>query len=492
MGWFKTKNQNFKIDWILIGEIVSICVILIPIFVLSFYAIPGGDDFANSNKIKASMAEGYSHIGASLHMTVHYYKNISGYFFAMFLNFFLSPLLRGGISALRITVFAINLFFYLSLYVFVANLLSIFFEIDNIKVKLLSFFLVLFAITNNYNNSETWEWYCVLIAYVFLVGCMFWGITFFLKAIKSGKKSYAIGAAVIGFLVSGGSLNLTAMNCGIYLLIGAWAIYAYNKKKTAIICFSSALLGGVINLVSPGNFIRHDSVTTEYPIAGALKTAAFLTWSRLQYLLFYTPFIILLIVFFVIAYKFFSYHSELKGYQLIIALGIIFLGITIVDFPVCLGYNTGNMPDRCIWVEDCTIYIGAFGWVACLAGWLKRKTGNIEMQKQTLICIMISCMLFLCSLGNVYALDNYPTIKMMKQLTNGEISECVMFWSDVFEEIETSPNKGVAVLREEIPKNEFIFPPHLRDDKTWWVNNAMALYYDKDWVYISTEGEIEE
>lgn len=488
----KTHNQNFIIDWILIGEILSISFIIIPILVLSFYAIPGGDDFANTNKIRTSMAEGYSHLEASLHMTAHYYKNVSGYFFSMFLNFFISPLLRGGISALRITVFAINLFFYMSLYVFVINILKLFFEIDKLKIKLLLYFLVLFAITNNYNNSETWEWYCVSIAYVFVTGCMFWGIVFFLKAIKSGKKVYIIGAAVTGFLVSGGCLNLTAMNCGIYLLIGIWAVYTNNKKGIAIVCFSSALLGGVINLISPGNYIRHELVTNEYPIGGALKAAAFLTWSRFQYLFFYTPFIILLVVFFIIAYKFFSYQYDLRGHWLVIALGIIFLGVTVVNFPVCLGYNTGTLPDRCIWVEDCTIYVGIFGWVACFAGWIKRKFGNMEMQKEILICITFSCMLFLCSLGRVHNLDNYPTIKMVKQLTNGEISECVKFWTDVFEEIETSPDKEIAILREEIPENEFIFPPHLRDDKTWWVNTAMALYYDKDWVYISTEGEIEE
>lgn len=492
MYWPKTKNQNIKIDWILIGEIAGICVILIPIFILSFYAIPGGDEFANTNKIKTSMAEGYSHTGASLYMTIHYYKNVSGYFFGAFLNFFVSPFLRGGINALRVTVFVINLFFYISLYGFVASLLKIFFEIDNRKIKLLSYFLVLFAITNHYNNSETWTWFCVLIGYVFLIGCMFWGIICFIKAIKSGKKSYVIGASVIGFLVSGDSLNLTALNCGIYFLIGIWAVFVYKKKKTAIICFGSALLSGIINLIAPGNFIRHDLVTNEYPIGGALKTAAFLTWSRFQYLFFYTPFIILLIVFFIIAFKFFYCHYDLKGYQLVIALGIIFLGVTIVNFPVCLGYNSGTMPDRCIWVEDCTIYIGMFGWTACLAGWLKRKTGNMKIQKETLICIAISCMLFLCSLGSVRSFDDYPTVEMVKQLTNGEISEYFKFWNDVFEEIETSPDKGVAVLREEIPENQFVFPLHLRDDKTWWVNKAVALYYNKDWVYISTKGEIEE
>lgn len=238
------KNQNIKIDWILMGEIVSICVILIPIFILSFYAIPAADDFSMSNKITASMAEGYSHIGASLHMTIVYYKYFGGYFFALFANWLVSPLLRGGINALRITVFAINLFFYLSLYVFVKNLLKIFFEAENLKVKLLLYFLVLFAITNNYNNSETWTWYCVSIAYVFLIGCMFWGIIFFIKAVKCEKALYIIGAAVIGFLVSGGSLIVTALNCGIYLLIGFWAVYVYNKKKVAIICFCNALGGG--------------------------------------------------------------------------------------------------------------------------------------------------------------------------------------------------------------------------------------------------------
>lgn len=122
-----------------------------------------------------------------------------------------------------------------------------------------------------------------------------------------------------------------------------------------------------------------------------------------------------------------------------------------------------------------------------MAGWLKRKVGNLEIHKETLFCAGISCMLFLCNLGSVRDFDSYPTIKMVKQLTNGEISEYAEFWNDILEEIEVSSDKGVAIRKGEIPENEFVFSPQISDDKTYWVNKAVARYYDKDWVYVASE-----
>lgn len=493
MNWFdKLKEREWKIDWILVGEIISICIILVPILLVSLHALPAADDFSNSNKVRTSMANGFSHMQAALDLTVHYYKYCSGYFFAVFLNFLISPLLRGGIGALRGVVFVLNLIFYVSLYYFVSNLLQIFFEVKSKKVELAAYLLVLFAFTNIDNNSQTWTWYCVLIAYIFVIASMFWGIIFFLKAMQSKKVIYIVAAAVIGFFVSGASLNVTALNCGIYLILGFLGFKIYNKKKIPIICFGSALLGGLINLAAPGNFIRHESVTDVYPIGGAAKAAALLTWTKFQQLFFYTPFIVLLLMFFVLAIKCFPKWNQIKGWHLILALGVIFLGVTIVNFPVCLGYNSAEMPDRCVWVEDCTIYIGIFSWAACLAGWVRSKTDGMEIRKDTLVCIAVSCMLFLCSLGRARGLGSYPTVQMAKQLMNGEIAEYDIFWESVLEEIETSPDRGVAVLRERIEENQFVYSPRILSDRTWWVNAAVALYYDKDWIYVSTEGEMDE
>lgn len=478
-----------KINWFLMIEIVLICIILLPILIVSLYALPAADDFSNTNRVEMLLVEKYSYMKVALSEASYYYKNVSGYFFAAFLNFFLSPFLRGGITALRGVVFILNLFFYISLFFLVNELLKFFINSKNIELKVLVYILVLFAFTNNNNNIEIWAWYCVVVGYVFIVGCMFWGIIFFLKALKTDKLYYIIMASVIGFLASGGSLNITALNCGFYLIIGVIGFWGYNKKKTAVICFISALIGGVINALAPGNFIRHELATASYPIVASLKTSISLVISRMQTLLFYSPFILLLMVFLIFFLK--NIPDSKCEYKIhpIIILAIIFGGVGIINFPVCLGYNTRNLPYRCLWIEDCAIYIGMFSWTAYLSGWLKYKFKEFKIHKEFILCISCSAVFFLCSLGAVHNIESYPFISMTRQLLNGEIAEYAMFWEDIFDEIERADSKEVIVYRDELKLNDYICSPGISSEKDNWINRAVADYYGKNSVCIIIAGK---
>ena len=406
-------KRNFIKDKVIMYEIIIISTIILPILIASTYSLPAADDFFNAYSMKEILRDNNSYIGAVLHRTYEFYRNSGGYTFSFFLNYFFSPYLLVGIKALRIANLFINLFFYVSLYFFIKSTLQNSFEIYNKKLILGVYILVLIAFTNNYNNSETLTWYCVSVAYVLVVTFMLWGIIFFIKAIQNGKKIYAVMASLLGFLVSGGALNVTALNCIIYLTVGILGVVIYKKRKISFICFFSAFIGGIINAISPGNFVRHESISSAYPIFGSLKSAAFLMWSRLQYLLFETPFILLLVIFFILISKHINYDK--KKYRLIVSpifvLVMVIFSIIVVNFPVCLGYSNGTFPDRCIWVEDCCIYLGFFGWTAYFTRWLKEKyKEEIIIQKREAVCIIISGILFFCSLGSVRDLDSYPTI----------------------------------------------------------------------------------
>lgn len=476
-----------KADWIVVSEIVIIGFIILPILLVSLYALPVADDFSNAYSVKIKIADNHSYIKTALSCVIYYYTRVSGYYFTLFLNYFFSPFLRGGISALRAVVFAINLFFYFSLYCLVSELLGLVCKIRNRRVTFAIYILVLFAFINNYSNPEIGTWYCVMVGYVLAVAIMFWGIVFFLRAMQCGKRLYAVLALLLGFLVSGASLNVTALNCMLYLIISYLGFTIWNKKKVAVICFAAALLGGVINAVAPGNFIRHDSVSSSYSIGSSLRLSVSLCLSRFQYLLSHSLFAILLIALFVIALTFIDYTEWRKMFNPLFVLCVVLIGVTVINFPVCLGTGNSMLSERCKWVQDCGIYIGMFCMMIYLAGWLKNKYGKIEIRRDILLCISISCILFVCNLGTVRGYDSYFTVQAIKQLTNGKISEYSKYWESVLAEIESSEDKEVIVYREKMEKNQFISDPRIDSAEGNWVNSAVALYYGKDRVRLVAE-----
>lgn len=366
-----------------------------------------------------------------------------------------------------------------------SKLLEFFYNIQNIKITLFVYILILFAFTNNEYNSETISWYCTMIGYLFVVACSFWGIICFLRAIQSDRLKYVIISSVLGFLASGGSLNITALNCGMYLLIAFATIYVYHKKKIAFICFFSTLTGAVVNVIAPGNYIRHG--TNSYPIFSALSTAAYYGKRQIQKLMFGSPYVLLLCIFFVLMIKIIHNPRPIKEKHLVVAGVVIILGIVMVNFPVCLGYIVNYFPERCIWVQNCAIYFGGFAWVACLAEWIKRKFGDFEIQKDIMICIGISFVLYGCTLCAQRDLSYYPTIDMIKQITSGEISDFSDYWLNVLREIERSEEEGVTIYSEEIKTNEFIRCPDLISEEKCEMDEQIAEYYEKDWVRIVTE-----
>lgn len=351
----KIRKWLQKMDGIIIAEIVAICTMLVPVFIISFYTIPSTDDFVNSVTIRKSLLQHRFYLNAAISETAYYWKNISGYFFGVFMNFFISPLLRGGIEALRIVVFILNFFFYTSLYFLVKKLLRFFYNIQNIKVIFLVYILVLFAFTNNEYNTEMISWYCTMIGYLFVAACGFWGIICFLEAIQSDKLIYVIASSVLGFLASGGSLNVTALNCGIYFWIAFVAVCVYRKNKIAFICFFSALGGAVVNVLAPGNYIRHG--TDSYPILSALSTANYYGKQQIQELVLYSPFILLLCIFFVLMLMIIHNPRPIKGWHLIVFGGGDYFRSCYGQFPGMLGVHSelfsGSM---CLGAELCNIF----------------------------------------------------------------------------------------------------------------------------------------
>lgn len=471
------KNRFDKDTIAMLFEIIVIIAVLFPIMYLSMCAIPAVDDFSNAVVLKG-MLNGEDGLLAEVFKQLYaYYTRKGGFLFSLAITTFIQPYMWGGLTALRLAILLINLVFYYSLWFLASTFLKELYKVRDTKT-LLGFYLLLmlsFAV-NHYDNEDVLAWYCVSGAYMLVLSCMFFGVGMLIKAICQNKVRWMVLACVLSFLTSGGALNVAALNCTVFLLIVA--VGGVKSGKRLFPCFASAFLGAILNVLAPGNFVRHEGITSNYPIIMALKMAIGQSMERLQFTICSTPFLIILIIIFVFALKIIKNDVD-YAYSHPWGLAVaVLMGVVIVNFPVFLGY-VGYFPERCIWVEDCEIYLGLFALVWYFAGWIKRQSWCPELRSDALLCIGICCLLSFGSLGEK-SLESIIGVNV--RIASGKVGEYVSYWEGVLNEIQYSEEEDVVIVREDSPELEGFYGVGLEEDPEYWVNKAVAKYYDKDSV----------
>lgn len=471
------KRQFKRDNLIILLEILAIGVILFPVIYISMHAIPAYDDFCNAVVFKRMLNGNNSFIAEVFNQLWDYYTKWGGYLLSLAIVTFFQPFMYGGLEGLRVTILLMNLCFYYSLWFLVSTVIKAVYGVSNRKALLGIYIPVLLTFAaGSYYNEDILAWYCDVGEYVLVVSCMFWSVGFLVKALYFGKVKWIVWACVLGFLTSGGTLNVAALNCGIFLVIGLlYCAGGGQKRKWIFLCFASALSGAILNVLAPGNYVRNGGITSGSSIITALVMAIDQSVDRLRFVFFSTPFAVILIILFVCLLIFLRGDINYK-YPMPAGLAVIMLsGIIVVNFPVFLGYG-GYFPKRCVWVEDCVIYLGSFILVFCFAGWLKKRNRGLELKRDTIMCISICCILSFCSLGG----ESVEQFWMVNAgIAKGEIREASQYWEDVLYEIEHSENDSVVIVRDKKPESDFINDIGIIEREDSWVNLAVAEYYGK-------------
>lgn len=463
-------------------KILLIAAMIVPVCVTCLHIYPAADDFSNAFVIRNGIIDYKSYFGAALVYAVSMYKTTSGYFFAMFLNGFFTPFLRFGTMGIRMFCLVTNLLFYFALYFFVRVTAKSLGKITDNSSILTIYTLALFCFTNIYLNIESNFWYCVSVAYVFIIILMLFGTGSFILAVTTKRKRFLIIAIILGVLSSGSSLNVVALNCFLYLVIGIYGWLTKKARVESITGFIFPLISGLVNLASPGNFMRHEAFSSDYDIAGALINSTLLVLSRL-YKLFSNSLLPWILVFLFVYIWLYTDKVKISMNLHPALMGIIWLFALIVfAFPVYLGY-INHFPDRCIFVQDTAMYIFLFVLTAYSVNWLKNKVPDDKKEDRKHHMVRTLFVLFIpfCMWHSGKTLaDAYPSLYLTEQLTNGNIAMFDAYWEGVLEEIETSPDDDVVIRREPFKYADLLKNPGLTDDPAHWINAYVAWYYGKN------------
>lgn len=469
-----------KLKYVILAVVIAL--VTVPVLMMTFYTVPYNDDFSTIGDVVQKMQDSGNGITISaLLLTLGRLKTWGGFYTGSFLNYAINPYMRWGMAGLQITTFLINFFFIVTVLLFAVIMLK---EIVGVRSRFHGLVIgtgLLICFYDLYYYTETTYWYCTAVSYVLIVALMLWGMICDVRYMNNGKKGYAVLAALLGFLTSGGALNLVALNCEMVLLLVGYELFS-KKRKRSWVYFLSSLVGGLINACAPGNFVRNSNSFGTAQIIQVIGLSAEHFLHRIYYLLKYTPFLVVLAVMFFFMLKYVSTEKIKVRFSYLILVGVLYIaGGTVVAFPVMLGHGVNYYPDRCLYIDDCLIYIGAFLLLLLFAGWCKERKTNTKK------IIYIAIPVVMCIWGiwrfnsRETIMANNLTVKCIKEISDGTAQRYFSYWDSILHEIKITEDSHVVVVRKEGEHESSILQGiSLTPDTGDWVNKAVAACYDKE------------
>ena len=467
--------------------LLLIVLIIAPIIVYSSKSFPEPDDYSNA-RINFVEAEGTDWLMLpAFKKTISTYLTAGGYYYAVIANFWISPFLRGGLAGIRIANCFINILFYASIgfYVYSFNSVSLKMSTRN---SLIVYLLFIFCLNNiGEMNTDIYTHYVVLVGYILPLSTMFISHGLLFQSIAKKNRMYYL-ASMLGFLVGGSPLNIAALNCGLLLFTTLFSYIMNKRVYESAIVWTFSFVGTLINVAAPGNYVRHDMISSEYNLLESLSSTAVFTFEQLELKFTETIFPVVLIV---LIYLFLSEKETIKvGFRpwvpglLVIAC---FLAIVIVNFPVVFG--AGVVLGRGLFVQDIATYIIAYLLCLIICGMLKEQSkGRIKWTVDIGYLFSILLVVVTCLFINIDSFMKMTTTYMIKTIRNGDLFRYAEFEEGIIEEVKQSESNVVHIYRETEITNPLM--AHIDKDHNRYSNRSFGGYYGKQ-VYFEYGDNLE-
>ena len=167
--------------------LVLACVL--PFLGISFFAFPYEDDFNYAiygRQLSGPLTEQIAYAAKrALNEAVY-----GGLPLIHFFYFLISPLSRFGIMGVRISIFSMNVLFLLSVLVLVKWIVNGIFKDKSRLHWLVAYLLFVLCFIAIKSYREAFTWVSGAFGYELPVICLFWGLTFFIKATILSKKRF--------------------------------------------------------------------------------------------------------------------------------------------------------------------------------------------------------------------------------------------------------------------------------------------------------------
>ncbi len=483
-----TKEQIMKISLFLI-----MIVIVLPITILTFYSVIGADDF--SNMLGVLHAEGDSWLEKAINRTKEMYYNWGGGFAGIFAELFeLKIYQKFGFHGLHIELFFISILFFGSF--FTSFLCFWRYLIENSDSRtdifgLLIFDLILFGFLNNTYIADAFYWCTGSGGYTVSLLLFFLSFILLMFYIRYSNKLYLIIlSCIFCFLSCGGSINISALICAAYLGMILFAFIHMSPIKGLAIVFFSGFSGTLINVLAPGNYLRHNSYNGNYKI---IK------------ILFYTlknTFKIFgdqvaegtLLVVFIVALLFMNHvvkRIKIKfNHPLLVCFYCLF-SLFIVNFPVCFGYASDEFNGRSEFVAKLAVYLFCPVMIIYAAGYLCERY-ELSFNKNLKTIMILCCMIAAFNWGYPNSWIEQKPLKLYFDLAYGKASCFYDTSMKILNTLENDSSSDVYIVVKEYDHFDTMRGVGLTPDPDYWANKSIAKYYHKNSAQLHKDSNLIE
>ncbi len=466
--------------------------LLFPIIYYSMCSIPFADDFSNASNMKENLVNA-GRLTATLKTLDWQYNTMGGTWASSFIvNLFMH--ISEGLIWFRICILFSNLLLFVALLYLSYVIYSCYMNklvMDVTALPVFSFFV--WWLTNNYQNTEMYTWYTVQGEYILPVALICYGAASYIRYVRLDGKG-RVPAFFCFCFASGCALNIIVLGVGVLFMITLEAVM--RKKEVSffnIVTVLFAVIGAIISAVAPGNFNRYGS--EEYNITGAVLGTLASVLYRMRYLITKTPYLVMLIVLFILLYKKQTNANQIdhRAKHPVCMLIICFLAVFLVDYPYVLsrqidGFREILFEDRAYFVQDFTIYLISIVLVVYFADYIKRvKPEWIIANRVSMISIFVGLVLSAVVIF-INGFSQITSVYMWKQILTGRAHMYARYQEEIMDAIRGAEGDIVSIeydVNVAPSKEKFIRGLQLSDvegEWPWWRNCAVARFYDKEKV----------
>ncbi|MBQ9926573.1 MAG: hypothetical protein IJO65_01225 [Lachnospiraceae bacterium] len=477
-------------------KIITYCLVNIlmclPSIIITLYTYPVQDDFYNTTVILAEIAQGKNAFCAAWSKAINGYTTYSGYYFSLFLTYFTDAIVQCDVWGIRIVQFVMSICFYLVVCWFIYSVTKkVMLYSTECAWQVTSFFVVCITCLYYYSEHEDFYWFCASVIYLIPIICIMLGSILLIYAITYNSRILLIPVVLLGFLSGGSVLNIAALGCILFVMIAYWGIVVKKRIMISLVGSIPMVLGGIINVVAPGNFVRKGSAISGDEVFAVLKGTFQYTIER--YELFLTKFplfpAILIILFLLLLHTDCSKYKY-KFYVPILFTTVNFLSIMIIIFPVALGYGMDVyvLMERSNFISDFAIYFFAFLTLFYWRGWLAVKYPKMVIKGRAMIVMYIAIIGISCLVFMKIDIREIVPIRLARELISGRIKNYAEWNVSIIEEMKNGEGDIVKIETSDLEDKTCLINPKFYygeyNYEEEFANRSMAKFFGKKAIYI--------